>query len=241
MKQIMDKDWPLWWFAPFFDRTSFGKEAATILLGAIRSGAINESSLWLGTTQGDCDYDVDRSMPSIDFQQLDAAVKRADPRKAAIVVCHSLPPFWARPLHHWPTCAPCPPIGYTPLRTIGRAMAETDIYNSEFVRICNTMDEVWVPSKFSSDVMKESGMDESKIRIVPIPVDTDLFDPVLTKPLRLPMGELVFGQPRRVSLVSPQPSEDDLDFLADDINLKDSVEKKISTEVQKVMDHYSSR
>lgn len=30
-------DWPpVWWFAPFFDRTSFGKEAATLLLGAVR-------------------------------------------------------------------------------------------------------------------------------------------------------------------------------------------------------------
>ena len=29
-------DWPLWWFAPFFDRTSFGKEAATLVLGAMR-------------------------------------------------------------------------------------------------------------------------------------------------------------------------------------------------------------
>jgi hypothetical protein len=29
-------DWPMWWFAPFFDRTSFGKEAATIVLGALR-------------------------------------------------------------------------------------------------------------------------------------------------------------------------------------------------------------
>jgi hypothetical protein len=29
-------DWPVWWFAPFFDRTSFGKEAATLVLGMMR-------------------------------------------------------------------------------------------------------------------------------------------------------------------------------------------------------------
>lgn len=29
-------DTPLWWFAPFFDRSSFGIEAATLVLGLIR-------------------------------------------------------------------------------------------------------------------------------------------------------------------------------------------------------------
>ena len=29
-------DWPVWWFAPFFDHTSFGKEAATTVLGMVR-------------------------------------------------------------------------------------------------------------------------------------------------------------------------------------------------------------
>jgi hypothetical protein len=29
-------DWPIWWMAPFFDRTSFGKEAATLVLGMMR-------------------------------------------------------------------------------------------------------------------------------------------------------------------------------------------------------------
>lgn len=138
----------------------------------MRSGAVKESDLWLGTTQGDCVYEVDRSMPLDDFQQLDAAVKRADNKKAAIVVCHSLPPFWARPRNHWPTCAPCPPIGYTPLRSVGRAMAETDIYHYEFVRICNKMDEIWVPSNFSRATLIASGVEPGKIRIVPIPVDT---------------------------------------------------------------------
>ncbi len=43
-----------------------------------------------------------------------------------------------------PTCAPCPPLGYIPAVAIGRAMAETDMYHYEFVRICNRMDEASV-------------------------------------------------------------------------------------------------
>ena len=30
------REWPLWWFSPFFDRTSFGYEAATLVLGLVR-------------------------------------------------------------------------------------------------------------------------------------------------------------------------------------------------------------
>ena len=92
-----------------------------------RSHAIPESNLWIGTTQGDCNYAVDRSMPLLDFEQLDAAAKRADVNRAAIVLCHSLPPFWARPKNKWGTCAPCPPVGYRAPYAIGRSMAETDM------------------------------------------------------------------------------------------------------------------
>lgn len=42
----------------------------------LRSGALNESGLWLGTTQGNCQYQVDESMPRADFDQLDAGVHR---------------------------------------------------------------------------------------------------------------------------------------------------------------------
>jgi hypothetical protein len=190
-------DWPLWWFAPYFDRTSFGQEAATLVLGALRwaragaqvlqaggsrmekpacpfetaalttrsmlhmaglqqkepmhdtssidhhclhgfsvawcaaccrSGAINESNLWIGTSQGHCDYGVDTSMPRVNFDQLEAAKHRVNSTQSAIVVCHSLPPFWARPKNKWETCAPCPPVGYKPAMAIGRAMAETDMW-----------------------------------------------------------------------------------------------------------------
>ena len=29
-------DWPVWWFSPFFDHSSFGKEAATTVLSMVR-------------------------------------------------------------------------------------------------------------------------------------------------------------------------------------------------------------
>ena len=150
-------DLPVWWFAPFFDKSSFGIEAATLVLGLIRSGcdsnhhdrplhgrmsaqcmtnlssfrskAAREEDVWIGTSQGDCNYKYEwvEGMPMEDYDQLDAARKRANESLPAIVVCHSLPFFWARPfLGEW-TCAPCPPLGYTAALAVGRAMAETDV------------------------------------------------------------------------------------------------------------------
>ena len=40
-------------------------------------------------------------------------------------------------------------------------------------------------------------MNASKIRIVPIAINASLFDPEATRPLPLPMGDLVFGRPSR--------------------------------------------
>ncbi len=93
-----------------------------------RSKAIPESRLWIGTTQGNCTIEPDDHMPKEDFEQLDNARRRADVGRDSIVVCHSLPFFWARPFNSEYTCAPCPPVGYTlAAMAIGRAMAETDM------------------------------------------------------------------------------------------------------------------
>ena len=40
------------------------------------SGAMNETLLWLGTSQDKCEYERDVSMPKEDFELLDAAVYR---------------------------------------------------------------------------------------------------------------------------------------------------------------------
>lgn len=42
-----------------------------------------------------------------------------------------------------------------------------------------------------------TGVDEAKLRIVPIAVNTTMFDPAVIKPLTLPVGDLVFGNRRR--------------------------------------------
>ena len=236
---INQQEWPLWWHAPFFDKTSFGHEASGLLLSAIRSGAVNESSVWIGLTQGSCSTDGS-GIDDSDHKMLNDALKRADPEKAAIVVCHSLPPFWSRPLPHWPSCHPCPPIGYTAAVAIGRAMAETIPYNVEFVRESNRMDEVWVPSKFSRDTLIASGVPEEKLRILPIAVNVSELDPSALGPLKLPFGELMLGRSRRFDLppwevpskVQTVPQNVHDDFNVSDIDSNSISDYALSTQVK---------
>ena len=69
---------------------------------------------------------------------------------------------------------------------IGRTMFETDSLPKDLVDICNTMDEIWVPSDFNIHTFSESGVDCSKLFKIPGTIDLDLFDPDKTIPLDIP-------------------------------------------------------
>lgn len=75
--------------------------------------------------------------------QLGAAAHRQ-----TIVVCHSGPMAWALPRPEFQT-SECPPSGLWRPYSIGRTMFETDRLPPSFVRRCNAMDEVWVPTQWS--------------------------------------------------------------------------------------------
>lgn len=60
---------------------------------------------------------------------------------------------------------------------IGLAMIETTGIPKYWVRFCNTMNEIWVPAKNSKQAFVDSGVDEEKVRIFPLGVDTKLFSP----------------------------------------------------------------
>ncbi len=62
-------------------------------------------------------------------------------------------------------------------RRIGRTMFETDRIPYNFVEPCNTMDEVWVPTRFNMETFAAAGVDSSKLRLVPPGVDASLFRP----------------------------------------------------------------
>jgi glycosyltransferase involved in cell wall biosynthesis len=55
---------------------------------------------------------------------------------------------------------------------IGFTMLEVDSIPASWVRECNSMNEVWVPSSFCARVFESSGVESQKIQVIPIGVDT---------------------------------------------------------------------
>jgi hypothetical protein len=55
------------------------------------------------------------------------------------------------------------------------------------------MHEVWVPTEFHRSTFAQSGVQPSKLVVVPEAVDGRQFNPARHEPLQLPLGERVFG------------------------------------------------
>ena len=55
-----------------------------------------------------------------------------------------------------------------------------------FVPRCNAMNEVWVPSQWAVDVFAASGVERSKLVVVPEGVNTSWFDPERYEPVAMP-------------------------------------------------------
>ncbi|MFA5238267.1 MAG: glycosyltransferase [Phycisphaerae bacterium] len=60
--------------------------------------------------------------------------------------------------------------------SIGLTMLESDRITPDWVRFCNAIDEVWVPSKFNYYTFMRSGVDVGKINIVPLGINDDIFN-----------------------------------------------------------------
>lgn len=67
---------------------------------------------------------------------------------------------------------------------VGRAAFGTDRIPDGWAERCNALDELWLPSEFHRETFTASGVERSKVRVVPQAVDCDVFCPGRT-PLQL--------------------------------------------------------
>ena len=74
-----------------------------------------------------------------------------------------------------------PPRGAS--HVVGRTMYETDSLPKDWVRRCNMMDSVWVPTAFHLETFKRAGVAAEKLAVVGEPVDGNFFDPSQYSPL----------------------------------------------------------
>lgn len=68
---------------------------------------------------------------------------------------------------------------------VGRAAFGTDRIPDGWAERCDALDEVWVPSEFHRETFAASGVERSKIRVIPRAFNTQIFCPGRS-PLRLP-------------------------------------------------------
>ena len=62
---------------------------------------------------------------------------------------------------------------------IGYTMLEVDGIPEDWVRLCNEMDEVWVPSAFNVETFRRSGV-QTPLVVMPLGVNPDYFNPKIT-------------------------------------------------------------
>lgn len=77
----------------------------------------------------------------------------------------------------------CPAPIFTPnpnYYNIGFTMTEWDLISQEWVAKCNSMDEVWVPSRFNYETFRACGVFPGKLHIMHLGVDANHFKPVET-------------------------------------------------------------
>lgn len=68
-----------------------------------------------------------------------------------------------------------PKLGF--VRRIGCTIFETDGLPANWANLCNTMDEVWVPSRFNVETFAGAGVDEEKLAAIPYGIDVAAYEP----------------------------------------------------------------
>ncbi len=155
---------PLLWHAPVYNPSGYADEARNFILQleasgvpvALRSISIHSQSFYDG---------YDEQARNI----LDGSLNRKIGNNYINVI-------------HFPGYAfeKLPAASYN----IGRTMFETDSLPEEWVRACNAMDEIWVPSDFNMETFRNAGV-RSKLVKIPGGVDTWHFRDGLP-PLEIP-------------------------------------------------------
>ncbi len=154
----LDLSVPVRWLAPIFNPSGYASEAINFLLPL-------DNRCTLGTLHHTKIYSLDftRGLVPADRQRLLQMCSRFQALKGGIVVFHNPAAGLTR----------VPDADYS----IVRSMFETDRIPPDWVAACNRMDEVWVPSQFNVETFAASGVERSKLVVIPGAVDSEFFDP----------------------------------------------------------------
>lgn len=149
---------PVRWSAPIFNPSGYASEAINFVLPL-------ENRCTLGIHHHTTVYSESftRGLAAGDREALFRMSDRFQTLQGGIVVSHNPAGGFIR----------LPDADYS----IGRSMFETDRIAPDWVAACNRMDEVWVPSQFNVETFAASGVERSKLVVIPGAVDSEFFDP----------------------------------------------------------------
>ena len=146
------------WSAPVFNPSGYASEAMNFVLPLEKRcnlGIRHNSSIRSEA--------FTRDLPAADREALSQMSERFVSLQGGICISHGPAGFFIR----------LPDADYS----IGRTMFETDRIAPDWVAACNRMDEVWVPSQFNVETFAASGVERSKLVVIPGAVDSEFFDP----------------------------------------------------------------
>ncbi|KAJ9446204.1 glycosyl transferase [Diplonema papillatum] len=102
------------------------------------------------------------------------------------------------------------PLARRPDYVVGRSMYEFTKLDPKWIPNANDdnlVDEIWVPSSFVWAVFKLNGVRESKLVVIPEPIDTYFYDPRVTPRLAMPPRHLDWSCASNMPASDPASSE----------------------------------
>ena len=149
---------PVRWRAPFYNPSGYASEAINFVLplaDKVKLGIQQDNNLYSEKFVA--------GLPSTDRDMLAKLESNTRRLSGGFAVSHN------------------PANGFTSTENaeynIGRTMFETDRIPESWVRACNLMDEIWVPSVFNKQTFIASGVESDKLVIIPGAVNEHEFDP----------------------------------------------------------------
>jgi glycosyltransferase involved in cell wall biosynthesis len=151
--QSLQHNRSLLWIAPVFDASGFADEARNFVLGMDDAG--------IPVHLKPIPWDVsDTELDAETRSRLEALTQRG---LSLDFICVN---------QFFPTQVP---LAEAAALNVCRTMFETDRIPAEWVGACNEYDFVWVPSEFHVASFARSGVDESKLRVLPEAIDAGLY------------------------------------------------------------------
>lgn len=204
----------LWWFAPFWARSGYGTEAINYIVPLLTTGRARPDDVWIAHAGDKFDSNYDSSMDPalrkiLHDQELRHSTVRSNPsskgqlHRPPIIVCHIFPTHYLKPNDDRPyddnQGFPCPPpdMAAELAYRVAFTTFETDSLPWEVAEMCNSMDEVWVPTEFHRASFAMGGVLPEKLRVIRQGINTTMWDPELFKPQgldALPGVQQITGQ-----------------------------------------------